>query len=100
MASKFTNTSYSRFNINRANIWDGPLRGFKRPSYDPSHEILVKFTDDEGRAEDAVDTGGPKREFLTLLMDCLRSRRIFDGPEDRTFLTFDCAGKHFIVTDY
>ena len=23
------------------------------------HEILVKFTDDEGRAEDAVDTGGP-----------------------------------------
>ena len=31
------------FNINRANIWDGPLRGFKRPSYDPSHEILVQF---------------------------------------------------------
>ncbi|XP_055009244.1 G2/M phase-specific E3 ubiquitin-protein ligase-like isoform X1 [Boleophthalmus pectinirostris] len=91
LASKITNTSYSRFNINRANIWDGAIRGFKRPSYDPSHEILVKFTDDEGRAEDAVDTGGPKREFLTLLMDCLRSRRIFDGPDDRKFLTFDCA---------
>lgn len=91
LASKITNTSYSRFNINRANIWDGALRGFKRSSYDPSHEILVKFTDDGGRAEDAVDTGGPKREFLTLLMDCLRSRRVFDGPEDRKFLTFDCA---------
>ncbi|XP_055007292.1 uncharacterized protein LOC129408230 [Boleophthalmus pectinirostris] len=99
LASKITNTSYSRFNINRANIWDGAIRGFKRPSYDPSHEILVKFTDDEGRAEDAVDTGGPKREFLTLLMDCLRSRRIFDGPDDRKFLTFDCAGKHLIVSD-
>ncbi|XP_059183628.1 G2/M phase-specific E3 ubiquitin-protein ligase-like isoform X2 [Centropristis striata] len=91
LASKITNTSYSRFNINRANIWDGALRGFKRQSYDPSHEILVKFTDDEGRAEDAVDTGGPKREFLTLLMDSLRSRRVFDGPDDRKFLTFDCA---------
>ena len=99
LACKITNTSYSRFNINRANVWDGALRGFKRSSYDPSHEILIKFTDDEGRTEDAVDTGGPKREFLTLLMDCLRSRRIFDGPEDRKFLTFDCAGKHFVVSD-
>ncbi|XP_051809340.1 uncharacterized protein LOC127535413 isoform X2 [Acanthochromis polyacanthus] len=91
LASKINNTSYNRFNINRANIWDGALRGFKRPSFDPSHEILVKCTDDEGHTEDAVDTGGPKREFLTLLMDCLRSRRIFDDPEDRKFLTFDCA---------
>ncbi|KAM3623428.1 uncharacterized protein V6R79_011030 [Siganus canaliculatus] len=91
LASKINNTSYNRFNINRANIWDGALRGFKRSSFDPSHEILVKFTDDEGHTEDAVDTGGPKREFLTLLMDCLRSRRIFDGPEDRKFLIFDCA---------
>lgn len=75
-------------------MWDGALRGFKRASFDPSHEILVKFTDDEGRAEDGIDTGGPKREFLTLLMDCLRSRRIFDGPEDRKFLTFDSAGNN------
>jgi len=40
---------------------------------------LVKFTDDEGRAEDAVDTGGPKREFLTLLMDCLSTKQQFDS---------------------
>ncbi|KAL1277296.1 hypothetical protein QQF64_023969, partial [Cirrhinus molitorella] len=91
LSQKIIRTSCSRFNINRANVWDGAVRGFKRASYDPSHDMLVKFTDDEGTTEDAVDTGGPKREFLTLLMDCLRARRIFDGPENRRFLTFNNA---------
>ncbi|XP_056624921.1 G2/M phase-specific E3 ubiquitin-protein ligase-like isoform X3 [Triplophysa dalaica] len=91
LSSKIIKTSCSRFNINRANVWDGAARGFKRASYDPSHDMLVKFTDDEGTTEDAVDTGGPKREFLTLLMDCLRTRRIFEGPEHQRFLTFNSA---------
>ncbi|KAF3842293.1 hypothetical protein F7725_024244, partial [Dissostichus mawsoni] len=89
LSAKINNTSCSRFNINRANVWDGAIRGFKRASFDPSHQMQVKFTDDEGQTEDGVDTGGPKREFPTLLMECLRMRRIFDGPEDRKFLTFD-----------
>lgn len=95
LSLKIIKTSCSRFNINRANVWDGAIRGFKRASYDPLHDMLVKFTDDEGTSEDAVDTGGPKPEFLTLLMDCLRPRRIFDGPENRRFLTFNNAGKLF-----
>ena len=99
LSAKITKTSYNKFNINRANVWDGALRGFKRASFDPSHEILVKFTDDEGRAEDGLDTGGPKREFLTLLMNCLRTRRIFDGPDDRKFLKFDSAGNDVIRRD-
>ena len=95
LSLKIIKTSCSRFNINRANVWDGAIRGFRRASYNPLHDMLVKFTDDEGTTEDAVDTGGPKREFLTLLMDCLRTRRIFDGPENRRFLTFNSAGKLF-----
>ncbi len=94
--AKTTRTSHSRFNINRANVWDGAVRGFRRALFDPSHEILVRFTDDEGQAEDGLDNGGPKHEFLTLLMDCLRTRRIFDGPEDRKFITFDSAGNDVI----
>ena len=39
---------------------------------------------------------GPMREFLTLLMNCLRMWRIFDGPEDRKLLTFDSAGNYVI----
>ncbi|XP_056091518.1 G2/M phase-specific E3 ubiquitin-protein ligase-like [Rhinichthys klamathensis goyatoka] len=91
LSLKIIKTSCSRFNINRADVWDGAIRGFGRASYNPSHDMLVKFTDDEGTTEDAVDTGGPKREFLTLLMDCLRTRRIFDGPANRRFLTFNSA---------
>ncbi|XP_016106878.1 G2/M phase-specific E3 ubiquitin-protein ligase-like [Sinocyclocheilus grahami] len=89
LSQKIIRTSCSRFNINRANVWDGAVRGFKHASYDPLHGMLVKFTDDEGTTEDAVDTGGPKCKFLSLLMDCLRARRIFDGPENRRFLTFN-----------
>lgn len=59
----------------------------------------MKLTDDEGRAEDGLDTGGPKREFLTLLMNRLRTPRIFDGPEDRKALTFDSAGDDVIRRD-
>ncbi|XP_034068261.1 G2/M phase-specific E3 ubiquitin-protein ligase-like [Gymnodraco acuticeps] len=75
LSAKITNTSCSRFNMNRANVWDGAIRGFKGASFDPSHEMSVKFTDDEGQTEDGRDTGVPKREFLTLLMECLRMRR-------------------------
>ncbi|XP_014834669.1 PREDICTED: G2/M phase-specific E3 ubiquitin-protein ligase-like isoform X1 [Poecilia mexicana] len=89
LSAMIKSSSLSRFNINRANVWDGALRGFKRASFNPFNEIFVKFTDDEGQAEDGVDNGGPKREFLSLLMNCLRTRRVFDGPEERKFITFD-----------
>nr|XP_010769962.1 PREDICTED: uncharacterized protein LOC104945929 [Notothenia coriiceps] len=38
----------SRFNISRANVWDGAVRGFKRTSYSENCDMLVKFTDDAG----------------------------------------------------
>ncbi|XP_034087556.1 G2/M phase-specific E3 ubiquitin-protein ligase-like isoform X2 [Gymnodraco acuticeps] len=75
LSAEITNTSCSRFNINRASVWDGAIRGFKGASFDPSHEMSVKFTDDEGHTEDGGDTGGPKREFLTLLMERLRMKK-------------------------
>ncbi|XP_037833464.1 GDNF family receptor alpha-4-like [Kryptolebias marmoratus] len=92
LSAKITSSSLSRFNINRANVWDGALRGFKLASFNTFNEIFVKFTDDEGQAEDGVDNSGPKREFLSLLMNCLRTRRVFDGPEERKFITFDSEG--------
>nr|XP_021322013.1 uncharacterized protein LOC103908824 isoform X3 [Danio rerio] len=70
----------SRFNISRANVWDGAVRGFKRTTYSETCDMLVKFTDDTGVLEEGLDTGGPRREFLTLLMKHLKDRPIFDGP--------------------
>ncbi len=56
----------SRFSISRANVWDGAIRGFKHTTYSESCDTLVKFTDDAGALEEGIDTGGPRREFLTL----------------------------------
>ncbi|XP_054457458.1 uncharacterized protein LOC129093448 isoform X2 [Anoplopoma fimbria] len=79
----------SRFNISRSNIWDGAVRGFKRSTYSEACDMLVRFTDDAGVFEEGIDTGGPRREFLTLLMKLLKDRPIFDGPEGHKFLVFN-----------
>ncbi|KAL6457452.1 hypothetical protein MHYP_G00344150 [Metynnis hypsauchen] len=79
----------SRFNISRSNVWDGAMRGFKRATYSETCDMLVKFTDDTGAFEDGIDAGGPRREFLTLLMNQLRDRPIFDGPPGRRFLVYN-----------
>ncbi|XP_039592504.1 G2/M phase-specific E3 ubiquitin-protein ligase-like [Polypterus senegalus] len=91
----------SRFNINRADIWDGALRGFKCSSFDPAHTSLVKFSGNTGYMESGIDTGGPKREFLELLMQHLKNRTLFEGRETEKYLTCDSAAfdndEYFII---
>ncbi|CAC5422331.1 G2H3 [Mytilus coruscus] len=59
----------TKFNINRNLVLDGARRAIKRKSFCAKSKISVKFTDDVGIAEGAVDEGGPKkREFLRMLM--------------------------------
>lgn len=84
----------SRFNISRADIWDGAVRGFKRSSYSETTDMLVRFSDDAGKFEEGLDMGGPRREFLTLLMKLLKDRPIFDGPEGHRFLVYNAKGMH------
>ncbi|XP_059214157.1 G2/M phase-specific E3 ubiquitin-protein ligase-like [Centropristis striata] len=89
LSLKLHSRSCSRFNINRANVWDGALRGFKQSTYDPTYTMLVRFSDDVGQIEEALDTGGPTREFLTLLIDTMKTRRIFEGKDNAKYLSFD-----------
>ena len=35
--------------------------GLIRKSYSPDNNVSVKFTDDSGTSEGAIDLGGPKR---------------------------------------
>ncbi|XP_053367988.1 G2/M phase-specific E3 ubiquitin-protein ligase-like isoform X2 [Clarias gariepinus] len=79
----------SRFNIIRSNVWDGAVRGFKRVSYSEFTDMFVKFSDDAGTFEEGLDTGGPRRELLTLLMSCLQYRPIFDGPPSSRYLVYN-----------
>nr|XP_006814196.1 PREDICTED: G2/M phase-specific E3 ubiquitin-protein ligase-like [Saccoglossus kowalevskii] len=77
----------SKFNINRADVWDGAIRGFQRKSYCPMKRMYIRFTNDAGKDEGAVDTGGPKREFLRLIIHHLQHSCIFDGPEHSKVLS-------------
>lgn len=97
LAQSLKKTSCCRFNINRANVWDGALRGFRRSSFDPTYSLMVKFTDDAGMTEEALDSGGPTREFLTLLMDTIKTRRIFEGKDNAKYLSFDSKGNTFVT---
>lgn len=92
MALSIDHKSVSRFNVARSNIWDGAVRGFKRGSYSENNDMLVKFTDDAGSFEEGIDTGGPKRELLTLLMNHLKDRPIFDGPSESRYLVYNSTG--------
>nr|XP_033934651.1 uncharacterized protein LOC117442795 [Pseudochaenichthys georgianus] len=98
LALEIDHRAVSRFNICRSNIWDGAVRGFKRATFSEKKDILVKFSDDEGRFEEGLDTGGPKREFLSLLMKELNKRPIFDGPVESRYLVYNSTDSEFTLS--
>ncbi|XP_023814808.1 G2/M phase-specific E3 ubiquitin-protein ligase-like isoform X3 [Oryzias latipes] len=89
LALEIDHRAVSRFNICRSDIWNGAVRGFKRATFSEKKDILVKFSDNEGTLEEGIDTGGPKREFLSLLMKELKKRPIFDGPMESRYLVYN-----------
>ncbi|XP_062304842.1 G2/M phase-specific E3 ubiquitin-protein ligase-like [Osmerus eperlanus] len=89
LAAQINVNATSKFNINRSAVLDGTIRGFKRSSYNPRHRISVTFSDDSGNTEEAIDLGGPRREFLRLLMQALKQSSMFEGAEESQNLALD-----------
>ncbi|XP_028458425.1 uncharacterized protein LOC114571330 [Perca flavescens] len=89
LSSKISTKRQCKFNINRSAVWEGAMRGFQRVSYDPNLMICVKFSDDMGRNEEGVDLGGPRREFLRLLMETIARSPMFEGKENSKNLALD-----------
>ncbi|XP_073729858.1 G2/M phase-specific E3 ubiquitin-protein ligase-like [Misgurnus anguillicaudatus] len=89
LGEKIKTTGICKFNINRAAVLDGAIRGFRRMSYNPNHKMCIKFSDDKGTTEEAVDLGGPRREFLRLLMEALSHSEMFEGHEGHLNLALD-----------
>lgn len=52
----------------------------------------MKFSDDSGMSEEAVDLGGPRREFLCLLMKALVESEMFERREGNLTLALDSKG--------
>uniref|UniRef100_UPI003AAF0910 G2/M phase-specific E3 ubiquitin-protein ligase-like n=1 Tax=Centroberyx gerrardi TaxID=166262 RepID=UPI003AAF0910 len=89
LPSKISTKQQCKFNINRSAVWEGAMWGFQRVSYDPNLMICVKFSDDMGRNEEGVDLGGPRREFLRLLMETIARSPMFEGKENSKNLALD-----------
>ncbi len=98
LAAKIDTESIAKFNISRNHLWESAKRGFNRKSFCPEKRISAKFTDDIGVAEGAVDSGGPKREFLTLLLQHLQGSALFQGEDDAKLLT--CTTGNLMENDY
>ncbi|RVE73096.1 hypothetical protein OJAV_G00046220 [Oryzias javanicus] len=91
LAKQINHLKNSKFNINRNTVLDGAIRGFKRGTYDPCNTMSVRFSDDMGVHEEAVDLGGPRREFLRLLIEALPQSQMFEGQDGRMNLALDSA---------
>ena len=74
------------FNINRGNMIDGALRALKRKKFNERGRISVKFADDIGQSEGAIDAGGPTREFLRLAMSNVINSCSFEGTEYKKYI--------------
>ncbi|KAI9520680.1 hypothetical protein NQZ68_015600 [Dissostichus eleginoides] len=94
LADKISGNSRCKSNINRSAVLDGAFRSFNRATYNPNATMNIKFSDDLGRNEEAVDLGGPRREFLRLLMEALMMSFMFEGSEYSQNLALDIPGSH------
>lgn len=92
LKSKINEENSSKFNISRNDVLDGARRAVQRKSFQPTYRMSVKFTDDIGVAEGAVDAGGPKRELLRLLVPQIQKLPIFEGPFNSRSLAFRQTG--------
>ena len=69
------------------------MQGFQMVSYDPNLLICVKFSNDMGISpSEGVDLGGPRREFLRLLMETIARSPMFEGKENGKNLALDSTG--------
>lgn len=80
------------FNVIRGRVVDGAFRAMKRSSFYPEKPVSVKFMDDIGTSEGAVDEGGPRREFFTLAMKELHDSPMFDGAPGQKFIVPSQSG--------
>ncbi|KAG9272315.1 G2/M phase-specific E3 ubiquitin-protein ligase-like [Astyanax mexicanus] len=63
-----------------------------RPNFSPEKTVDVKFTDDHGVSEGAVDNGGPTREFFRLCLQEIKDNSgMFIGPPNMK--TLACNSK-------
>lgn len=77
---RYDNLSSTKINVTRTNPLDGARRSIRRTSFNPTAKLSVRFADDFGTSEGAVDQGGPTRELFRLLLKQISELPVFCGP--------------------
>ena len=85
--AKIDDDTVNYFNINCSDVLDGTVCALKRTSFKDKGRISVKFADDTGQLEGAIDASGPTREFLGLVIQCVTNSSIFGGCNNEKYLT-------------
>ena len=91
LAMKIDMDSISKFNISRNFIWEGTKRALSRKSFSPNNKVSVKFTDDVGKSEGAVDMGGPMKEYFTLVTQWILTSHLFCGSDHAKFISYQAS---------
>ena len=89
LAGKINADALAKFYIARNFIWEGTKRAVSRKAFSPANKISVKFTDDAGTSEGAIDWGGPMREFFTLILQYIHDSLLLCGPGNIKFLSYN-----------
>ena len=85
--------SRSLINVRRSQVWVDSCRHLKKAKFNPKAAVSIKFADNSGASEGAVDVGGPCREYFRLLVRALNLEAgIFCGPEDNRIIFPNAAG--------
>lgn len=85
----------SKFNVTRNNPFEGARRAINRKNFKPNEHISVRFADDFGQSEGAVDSGGPKRELFRLLLKEMQNTPAFTGDDDAKLFSLNAEGSIF-----
>ena len=91
----------SFINVRRKHVWEDASRHLLRKKFDPKAIISVKFADDDGNSEGAIDAGGPRREFLRLLIKAANEHAgLFYGKLDQRVLFPNAIGMRNYEKDW
>ncbi|XP_065762361.1 G2/M phase-specific E3 ubiquitin-protein ligase isoform X2 [Muntiacus reevesi] len=63
--------------INKANIWNSALAGFRSQNFNPSYTIEIVYVNEKDHF--GTEQPGSKQEFLSLLMQQLENSPLFEG---------------------
>ena len=84
--------------VSKKHVFIDGIKKIGRPNFKASHPLSVKFADELGSSEGAVDLGGPTREFFRLAIQGVFSSNAFAGPANRKMLVLNQEGKTLLRT--